>query len=314
MKTRKTIGIYILILILTLILCSCGNEDISNVPDEGDASLISEKLWYDSDNDEHTARFMSNGNTAAMVKNEAQNVVLNHIIVDDIPIYEMYSKECNSGKMLFLFHGQGSRKEEYLYEMIAYAEAGYLCVSVDTVGHGERTSEEAIMSVEATIKTGKDIDVLLDYYDTVNYASTEKFALIGLSQGGSISYWYAAYGERIPSVLIVGSTTPDFNYQDDDTAIKNGKSIDSIWDEEKLGEFIKNNNPINNVERFLSIPIMSGNGLDDNIISYKGAESLEKMIIQKGKTNSKFYYFENVGHEVTEDFMSKVLPFLNTNM
>ena len=59
---------------------------------------------------------------------------------------------------------------------------------------------------------------------------------------------------------------------------------------------------------------MSGNGLDDNIISYKGAESLEKMIIQKGKTNSKFYYFENVGHEVTEDFMSKVLPFLNTNM
>lgn len=300
--------------ILIFSMCSCTNNTPSDTPDEGESSQISKTVWLDNDGQEHYVTHMTDGTTATQVKDEAQNIVLNHMLIDDVPIYEMYSEKVNTGKMVFFFHGQGSRKEEYLFEMISYAESGYLCVSVDTVGHGERITEETVMSVEATVDTAKDIDLLLDYYHTVNYASPETFALLGLSQGGSISYWYAAYGERIPSALIVGSTTPDYNYQKDDTAIKNGQLVDAIWKDAELDEFVKANNPINNVERFIEIPIMSGNGLDDNVISYKGAEELEKLIIQKGLSNSKFYYFEGVGHDVTEDFMSKVIPFLNKNM
>jgi predicted esterase len=64
-------------------------------------------------------------------------------------------------------------------------------------------------------------------------------------------------------------------------------------------------------EEWIGIPILAGNGLSDPSISYKGTEQLEKAKIKAGFTDSVFMYFNNAGHEVTEAFMMKVIPFLN---
>ena len=311
---KKSMLFTILSLILVLCLCSCSSNEKTSTIDEGSTSMIKETIWKDKDEKEHIASFMTMGTTAKMVVKEAPEITLNHIIVDEVPIYEMYSKDTCTGKMVFFFHGQFSRKEEYLSEMLNYAEAGYFCVTVDIVAHGERISNEEIMSIQATIDTAKNIDLLLEYYETNSLANPNNFALVGLSQGGSVANWYAAYGTRLPSAIIVGSTTPDFQYQEDNIAIKNGERTNAIWTDDVIQKFIDDNNPINNVERFIDIPIMSGNGLDDEVISYKGAESLEKLIVNKGNASSKFYYFEHAGHEVTEEFMRNVIPFLDNNM
>ena len=96
--------------------------------------------------------------------------------------------------------------------------------------------------------------------------------------------------------------------------MENGKTVDGFWDDAQLQAYIDENNPVNRLERFIDIPTLSGNGLEDTVVSYKGAEALEKAKFNAGYTNSQFFYFENLGHEVTEDFMMRVLGFLNQSM
>lgn len=314
MKKPKLYMLCTLLLLVMIFCSSCNTDRHSNVPDEGTTELLSESSWIDSSGEEHTANFYTNGASAKKIALEANNIKLNHIIIDDIPIYEMYSTQKNNKRIVFFFHGQDSRKEEYLPEMINISEAGYVCVTVDLIGHGERTVKDAIMSVEVTAETAKDIDVLLEYYSTVPYADSTCFSLLGMSQGGSVAYWYAAYGQHKPSAMIIGSSTPDYKYQKDHSAVQNGKEIEPIWTDEEFSQFISNNNPINNVKQFIDIPILSGNGLDDEKVLYKGAEELEKEKHQSGYHDSQFYYYKNVGHDLTEDFMFKVVPFLNKNM
>jgi pimeloyl-ACP methyl ester carboxylesterase len=307
--------IFSVVLIFAMILSSlCACNRSSAVYDEGSCKIIKQTTWQDTDKNTHNANFYTHGKTASEVSSDSPDITLNHIFIDDIPVYEMYSKNNNSGKVLFLFHGQGSRKEEYLYEMLNYVDAGYLCVAVDLRGHGERLIDGAVMSVELTVGTARDIDTLLEYYHTVSYANIKTFALLGLSQGGSVCYWYAAYGKRTPSAMIVGSSTPDYKYQNDTIALKNGETIDSIWSDEQFNDFINQNNPINEIDKLINIPILAGNGLSDNVVSYKGSESLEKAKIDAGHVASQFFYFENIGHEVTEAFMMKALPFLNKTL
>ena len=314
MITRKLISLSLSFIILISLCCGCSNQDVQTNIDEGSAELIETKSWVDSIGNTYYAQFYTNGTTAKKALEESNDVTLNHIFIDDIPVYEMFSSKKNTGKMLFLFHGQNSRKEEYLFDMIRYAEAGYFCVAVDLVGHGERLTSEAKMSVQITVETAKDIDVLLEYYKTIPQANSDVFALLGLSQGGSVSYWYAAYGKNNPTALVVGSSTPDYNYQNDTEAIQNGETIDAIWSDSELQSYVSKNNPINNLDKFIGIPTLSGNGLKDTVISYKGSEELEKAKFEAGYTNSQFFYFENVGHEVTEDFMMRVIGFLNNHL
>lgn len=314
MKRRMLIAYGLLLAMLAGLLGGCNSKEDVDVFNEGEATLIEKTSWTAADGTAHTADFYTFGKTATEVAGQAGGIELKHIWIDDIPVYEMVCSDTNTGKMIFFFHGQNSRKEEYLYEMLNYAEAGYYCVTVDLRGHGERITEEAVMSVQITVETAKDIDVLLDYYGTIPAANEEKFALLGLSQGGGVSYWYAAYGKRKPSALVIGSSTPDYQYQDDANALQNGNNVDGIWSDAQLQGYIDENNPINNLERFIDIPTLSGNGLKDAVISYKGAEALEKAKFDAGYTNSQFFYFENLGHEVTEDFMMRVLGFLNKSM
>lgn len=299
-----------LVTVFVFSLCGCNN----NTPDpykEGISTVIKQTTWLDSAGNTHTADFYTAGKSADELKFDSSNIHLNHIFIDDIPVYEMYANEQERHKILFLFHGQGSRKEEYLQEMENYVNAGYLCVTVDLRGHGERITEESMMSMQLTVDTAKDIDTLLEYYRTISYANTDKFALMGLSQGGSVCYWYAAFGKHQPSAMVLGSSTPDFTYHEDDTAIKNGETVDSLWSEAQLQEYINKNNPVQMQEEWISIPILAGNGLSDSVISYKGTEQLEKAKIEAGFTDSIFMYFNNTGHEVTEAFMMNVIPFLD---
>ena len=310
MKKYRCVQALMLVAISVFLLCGC--NDSPTAPDnEGISTVTKQTTWLDSAGNTHTADFYTAGKSAGELKFDSSGIQMNHIFIDDIPVYEMYANERERHKILFLFHGQGSRKEEYLQEMENYVNAGYLCVTVDLRGHGERVTAEPVMSVQLTVDTAKDIDTLLEYYHTVSYANADQFALMGLSQGGSVCYWYAAFGKHQPSAMVIGSSTPDFTYQKDDAAIKNGEMVDSLWSEAQLQEFINKNNPVQVQEEWIGIPILAGNGLSDPIISYKGTEQLEKAKIEAGVADSVFMYFNNTGHEVTEAFMMKVIPFLN---
>lgn len=320
MKSKKavllTIGL-IVILIAAALLCRSvffagdrSTEDPENT--EQEEVLPKTTSWISEDNgEEHTETRYPLGTDAKAVSEVLPPYMkLEHKFIDDIPIYEMYQSDLRNGSIIFFLHGQMGNKESYLYQMIDYAEEGYLCVSIDLEGHGERITDEKIMSAQITTDTGKDIDTLIQYYSTKDYADETYFALYGLSQGGSVVYWYTAFGEHTPKAIITGCATPDCKYHIDTACIQNGEFTEPIWDEETLENYIAENNPISRVERFYSIAIMSGNSYDDTVVSYKGAEELEKQLKDAGNSNISFHYFDDVGHSVTNEFVYDTIPFL----
>jgi pimeloyl-ACP methyl ester carboxylesterase len=286
-------------------------EAKQTVQDEGKVVQIESSTWTSpADQSQHSVKTYSLGTTADEVCKSLESIELNHKYIDDIAIYEMYPTNANAESVIFFIHGQGSRKEEYLYDMTTYAEEGYVCVTLDIKGNGERTSDQTIMSVQATVDTGNDINTLIEYYQTMPFANTNQIALVGLSQGGSVAYWYAAYGRYPLSALVVGSTTADYTCYIDDSSITNGISGNSIWTQKQLDDFIAINNPVNNREAFDQLPILSGHGMDDPLVPTTGDEEMEQYLYSVGNQNASFYYFEQVGHEVPEEFMQKVLPFV----
>ena len=288
----------------------------SSKPDEGEAAALKTEKWKSGkDNSEHTATIYSLGNTAEEIKKELSGEIkLSHKFIDNVPVYEMYREDRQNAPVVLFMHGQLSRKEENLGDMTAFADAGYFCVALDLQGHGERVTDEPLMALEITKNTSSDIDLLLDYYSLCKAADSNKFALIGFSQGGSTAYWYSAYGESTPSALIVGSTSPDFNYPRDNTCISGGELTKQTWSDSKIKEFVNKYNPINHWEKLLKTPVLSGNSLDDEIVSYKGSEALEKKLSKGGNKDISFFYFDGAGHNITKEFLDKMLPFVQKHL
>lgn len=283
--------------------------------DEGVSEKKSESSWsVKGDKNQHTAALYTFGKTAEKIREELPDEInLEHKHVDDIALYEMYTEANSKQKLLLFLHGQTSRKEEFLHEMLNYVEHGYYCVAIDLYGYGERTQSDALMSFSATERTSKDLDLLLDYYEATGQADSNNFAIIGLSQGGSVAYHYGAFGKRTPRAIVTGSTTPDFTRFKDNSCVQDGKPVDPVWSESEIDEFIKKNNPIDHIERFYKPAIMAGNSIDDPVVSYKGTESFEKQLNGKNK-NLSFYYFDGLKHNVSESFMRNIPAFLNEHM
>lgn len=309
----------ILVIVLCAVLALAGFlllwffwDDTDPAANEGTVQLEKTETWTSSrDGSQHTVSFYSLGASAREARSEAApGIIIVHKFIDDIPVYEMYPQN-GAGSILFFLHVQSSKKEEYLPEMIHYAENGYFCVTVDLAGHGERITEYPLMALEITKQTGEDLDILLDYYESSQLADADSFALFGVSQGGSAAYWYAAYGNRTPKALVVGCTTPDYSYYIDSICFQNGQLVKPVWTEREVQRFIQENNPINRMERFYQLPILSGNSFDDFIVPYKGSEQFEKKLKEAGNSDVEFCYFLGAGHDVTDGFLRKVLPFLN---
>ena len=315
MKKRLIIGLSALAavavaaVVVVLIILNSGSGG-EKVKDEGTAQKQSETTWISKSNKKkHSVSTYSFGNTATKMKEKlSENMTIEHKFIDNVAIYEVHGNE-GKQKLLFLLHGQSSRKEEYLHDAVSYAEQGYYCVTLDLYACGERMLKDAVMSFEITAHTGKDIDLLLDYYESTALADSGNFGIIGLSQGGSVAYWYAANGRRMPKALVVGSTTPDYNYFLDKSCIKDGKETGPVWNDKQIKDFIAANNPVNHMERFEKMPIMSGNSVDDKVVSYKGSEEFEKKLCGKNK-NLSFYYFDGLKHNVSESFIRNIPAFL----
>ena len=313
MMKRLKGRIIIAVIMLCVFLTACSKSE--NTVDEGDVQFVKSSTWVSiRDNSQHHTDSYTLGETALKIKNELSSTLeLNHIFIDDIPLYEMHNKDVPNEKIIIFLHGQYSRKEEFLFDMIRFAEEGYYCVTLDLVGHGERIKSYAIMSLEIAKLTANDIDVVLDYYRSCGIANADEIALIGFSQGGSVAYMYCAYGETVPKAIVIGSSTPDYSFFADDTSIKDGKIYETLWSEDEISDFIKNNNPVNNLQRFYSISILSGNNINDPKITYKGSESLEQKL--RGVNNDiHFYYYDISGHDVPETFVQKMLPFIKERL
>ena len=119
----------------------------------------------------------------------------------------------SKGAVLF-FHGLGASKETHADDLAPLADAGFLAVAVDNVGHGERppTAEQLQLVarlgwhgafLEAVRRTADEVPKLLD---ALSAMGARRFGVAGVSMGGYIAFASVLRDRRITvAAPILGS-------------------------------------------------------------------------------------------------------------
>jgi dienelactone hydrolase len=120
--------------------------------------------------------------------------------------------------VIFL-HGTGSRKEEFLALMRAFADRGFSTAAIDARHHGFRiasddgSNAQYFAAMLETYRTGKgrpylydmvwDVMRLVDYLETRSDVDPKRIGVMGISKGGTEAYLAAAVDPRIAAAVPV---------------------------------------------------------------------------------------------------------------
>lgn len=302
MKKQKRFLLVILTLAFALCGCSANQQKTGT-------ELVREVQWPSSDAQIHIRREYALGPETDAYAEEFEGITLSHAKIDDTPIYEVYRSDGKNMPILVFLHEQGNSKEELLEIALTYAQTGFYCLLIDLPGYGEHASNKTIQEVESIVNATIEIDLLLDYYRFSPIADSTKFALWGVSMGGSVAYHYAAYGNKTPMLLLICSAEADFTHLTDTGSIINGKEQAATWDAKTMLNYCEKNNPMNCLEKLAGIPAFIVHGNEDTVISVASIHELEVKLSSYG--HARFLFLEDVGHETVPYMMPYANAMLN---
>lgn len=150
-----------------------------------------------------------------------------------IPFYHYINKRNEEKKYVFLLHGLGDTKEDWVYPSEPYLDwsrnitsikdslitIGYNLVIPDAKFHGERNYELDFKPPESlppvisrnindsklfeTLMTStvKDLRIIMDYIQKRNTKPDQSFSVIGYSMGGNFAILLSVFDERISCVV-----------------------------------------------------------------------------------------------------------------
>lgn len=301
---KKQLSFLLIVFSLVFVLGGCSTDKGKSATE-----LVREVQWPSSDAQIHIRKDYTLGTEANKYAVEFKDITLSHAKIDDTPIYEVYHSDGENMPMLFFLHEQGNSKEELLEVALTYAQTGYYCVLIDLPGYGEHISNETIQEVESIVNSTAEIDLLLDYYRLSPTADSAKFALWGVSMGGSAVYHYAAFGKNVPTLLLICSAEADFTRLTDTGSILNGKEQAATWDTGTMQNYCEENNPMNRLDRLACIPAFIVQGNDDTVIEAESIREFEAKLSSYGY--ARFLFLEDVGHETVPYMMSYANAMLN---
>lgn len=292
----------ILMVILLFILCGCSQQQ------KADVAPVVESQWPSSDKQIHTYKEFPLTSDESNVAAEYPQLVFAHVALDDVFLYEIRPEAAINAPMAIFLHEQGTNKDECLEMAFSCAQAGYFCVLMDLPGHGERLSTQTLQAIEVVTEGSADIDLILEFYRLSRYADSSRFGLLGISMGGSVAYHYAAFGEKMPALLLVCSAEADFAELYDKGSLVQGKEQPSTWDAETFRAYCKTCNPMDHLDRLCEIPMLSIYGSQDSVVNIDSIHSLAERMSAAGK--ARFMFLEHENHEVTKYLQPYILPML----
>ncbi|MFW5782117.1 MAG: alpha/beta hydrolase family protein [Candidatus Muiribacteriaceae bacterium] len=206
---------------------------------------------------------------------------------------------------IFLYHGVTSCKEEVLPELKLIAEAGYLAIGVDNVGHGERSEDifskdvfdksrpECVEAMtKAVEKTAVELRNIINGLHFLGITQGDKFGVIGISMGAYITYAALIREKRIRVACpVIGSPVIAEN------------------------EYSPHNNP----DKIYPRPLLIQNSKDDTVVPVDATRDfLEKLKTTYADRADLIKYIEYKGedHFFTEnawnDVWKNVITFLDS--
>lgn len=223
--------------------------------------------------------------------------------IDGIPLYEVKKEGSEPKPLVILLHPGFQHKN--LEEAAALAAAEDVCmVTIDCSGSGE-SQDGPIQAPAAFMETVKDIDVLIEYYNTVPDVDAANFGLMGRSLGGNITMYYVLYGKYKPTAINVMNTSADLTGEGPvwDCFDKGVNQQPPIWTEEQLKSFSTATRALNHPEYFEDIWVYACCGELDDTHSPVNMKKLCQAIEGLGSEKVVYHLYEGVGHETPQSWL-----------
>lgn len=208
-------------------------------------------------------------------------------LIKRIPVTIYYDATKKKMPLVFIFHGFNSNKdlmEEKTRFGMHLAEKGFYAVYVDAYMHGERslkrftnasqaTKEKMLM--EIVVHTGKEIDLLIDYFAEKEECDSERVGITGISMGGMITFYAIGNNPRIQvAVPILG--TPYFEKFILDKVTGGDYTVARNYSKtfNKVLTSIRESDPKDQIANFAPKPLLMLNGKRDRQVPPGYAEDL----------------------------------------
>jgi alpha-beta hydrolase superfamily lysophospholipase len=233
-------------------------------------------------------------------------VLIENIHVDGVPALEVSQVGAAPHlPVVILVHGWTGHKEDMLFLAYFLTVNGFFTVSIDAVGHGERAREED-WTFEALLnliqQTGEDVNRVIAHYEGDPRVDVQRVGLSGISMGGVITYEYLTREDKRIRAAVPMIGTPDF------TSLVSGSNAEDII--KMLGldpnnmmnvtalEAVKSIQPMQKMERMVTVPLLMLNGMDDPLIQLEGVRNFYRQIkpLYAQPEDVQFIEYPGVGH------------------
>lgn len=222
--------------------------------------------------------------------------------IDGIPLYEIKKKSSEPKPLVIMLHGGGGHKDLENAWFVSTSEE-VCAVTIDCAGSGE-SQDGPLQAPAAFMETVKDIDTLIEYYNTVPDVDATNFGIMGHSMGGNIAMYYVLYGKYKPTAINVMNSSADLSkenpFWDCFDKGKNGQT--PIWTEEQFRSFAEKTRPLNHPEYFKDIWVYACCGDQDDTHFPATIEKLKKEIEALGGKKFVYHLFKGVGHDTPQSW------------
>ncbi len=232
----------------------------------------------------------------------SQGYSVRKLEIDGIPLYEVKKDDGTPKPLLIQIHGGGWHKD--LNYAANLAAEGFCAVSIDCAGSGE-SQDGPIQAPAAFMETVKDIDTLVEYYNTKSDVDASNFGLIGSSMGGNIALNYVVYGKYKPTAITAENACPDPLTDHGpiwDCFDKGQNWQTSVWTDEQLEEFVAKVKPINYPEYFKDVWVYACCGELDEDNPLERMENLKNAVEALGGEKFVLKIYEGIGHETPQSW------------
>lgn len=223
--------------------------------------------------------------------------------IDGTHLYEVKKNNNELKPLVFVLHPGFQHKD--LAEAGSLATAENVCVvTIDCAGSGE-SQDGPIQAPAAYMETVRDIDTLIEYYNTVPDVDATNFGLMGRSLGGNISAYYVLYGKYKPTAINLKNASADLTGEGPvwDCFDKGVNQQPPIWTEEQLKSFSTATRPLDHPELFKDIWVYACCGEQDDTHSPVNMKKLCDAIKALGSEKVVYHLYNGIGHDTPQDWL-----------
>lgn len=236
-----------------------------------------------------------------------------HVTGNNVPAVMLYQPQLTQAPLVFFMHGYtGSKMGDIAYG-VQLAEEGYFTVLIDARLHGERKPADfdAVFAGQDGFKKTcldmvygnvADIRAIMDELEHDPRVDTQRAGITGISMGGFTSFMLSIQDPRIKVVApMIASPTWDVL-----------PSSAELQEDAGFNARLAEADALLHAERLLPKALLVQNGVQDEVISIRGARELDARIrsIAPDKEDYQYIEYEDTGHTVPAEMFGAVVAWL----